>query len=81
MAKTNWFKRGRQEDDVLHPEGTPPKKQKRNRIAKDDAMPSLHQGDKEEEILISIQEESSDKEFLVSSHLEGELLESNHLES
>ena len=32
MAKTNWFKRGRQEDDVLHPEGTPPKKQKINRI-------------------------------------------------
>ena len=74
MAKTNWFKRGRQEDDVLHPEGTPPKKQKSNRIAKDDAMPSFHQGDTEEELLISIQEEGSDEEFQVFSHLEGELL-------
>ena len=36
LAKSNWLKRGRQEEDTLHHEGSPTKKQKRDKIFKDD---------------------------------------------
>ena len=80
LAKSNWFKRGHQEEDTLHPEGSPTKKQKRDKIFKDDILLSIHQEGSEEEHLVSAHEEGSDGGFQVSSHLEEDLLESNHQE-
>ena len=64
-----------------HPEGSPTKKQKRDKIFKYDILLSIHQEGSEEEHLVSAHEEGSDGGFQVSSHLEEDLLESNHQES